>query len=138
MVFTWFFKDSLGRLCQLFTVITSSVMHLSLAFPFSLYHSPLFLIVFLRYSLKLLSPKSLSQFCFRRDPNKVIRGFPGGAMGKNLLTKAGDTKDMGWILESGRAPGVGSGNLLQVLPKKFHEQKSLVGYTICGVTESHS
>ena len=59
-------------------------------------------------------------------------------MGKNLLTKAGDTKDMGWILESGRAPGVGSGNLLQVLPKKFHEQKSLVAYTICGVTESHS
>ena len=32
---------------------------------------------------------------------------------KNLLANAGDARDVHSILQSGRSPGVGSGNLLQ-------------------------
>ena len=32
---------------------------------------------------------------------------------KNPTANAGDTRDMGSIPESGRSPGIGSGNLLQ-------------------------
>ena len=34
-------------------------------------------------------------------------------MVKNLPAKAGDSRDMGSMPESGRYPGVGNGNLLQ-------------------------
>ena len=34
-------------------------------------------------------------------------------MVKNLPAKAGDSRDMGSMPESGRCPGVGNGNLLQ-------------------------
>ena len=40
-------------------------------------------------------------------------GFPGGSVVKNLPTNAGDTRDAGSILGSGRSPGVGNGNPLQ-------------------------
>ena len=40
-------------------------------------------------------------------------GFPGGAMVKNLPANAGDTRDEGLILGSGRSAGVGNGNLSQ-------------------------
>ena len=40
-------------------------------------------------------------------------GFPGGAMVKNLLANAGDSRDASWILGSGRSPGVGNGNPLK-------------------------
>ena len=39
--------------------------------------------------------------------------FPGGAVVKNSPAKAGDTRDAGSILGSGRASGEGNGNLLQ-------------------------
>ena len=41
------------------------------------------------------------------------RGFPGGAVVKNPLANAGDTRDVGLIPGSGRSPGVGNGNPLQ-------------------------
>ena len=41
------------------------------------------------------------------------RGFPGGAVVKNVLANAGDKRDSGWIPGSGRSPGVGNGNPLQ-------------------------
>ena len=37
-------------------------------------------------------------------------GFPGGSVVKHLSANA---EDAGWILGSGRCPGVGNGNLLQ-------------------------
>ena len=40
-------------------------------------------------------------------------GFPGGTVVKNLPANTGDTRDMGSIPNSGRSPGVGSGNLPQ-------------------------
>ena len=40
-------------------------------------------------------------------------GFPGGTVVKNLPASAGDARDMGSILESGRYPGEGNGKPLQ-------------------------
>ena len=40
-------------------------------------------------------------------------GFPGVRVGKNLLASAGDARDMGSVLESGRFPGGGKGKPLQ-------------------------
>ena len=39
-------------------------------------------------------------------------GFPGGTVIKNPPVNAGDTKDLGLILASGRCPEEGNGNLL--------------------------
>ena len=39
--------------------------------------------------------------------------FPGSEVVKNLPVNAGDARDMGSILGSGRSPGVGNGNSLQ-------------------------
>ena len=39
--------------------------------------------------------------------------FPGSAVVKNLPANAGNARDMGSILGSGRSPGVGNGNPLQ-------------------------
>ena len=41
------------------------------------------------------------------------RGFPGGAVVKNLPAKAGDARDVGSIPGLGRSPGGGHGNPLQ-------------------------
>ena len=43
-------------------------------------------------------------------PSSVIITFPGGAMVKSPLANAGDSGDMGLILELGRSPGGGHGN----------------------------
>ena len=40
-------------------------------------------------------------------------GFPGGATAKKLTANAGDSKDIGSILGSGRTPRVVNGNPLQ-------------------------
>ena len=39
--------------------------------------------------------------------------FRGGATVKNLPANAGDARDVGSILGSGRSPGAGNGNSLQ-------------------------
>ena len=41
------------------------------------------------------------------------RGFPGGAVVKNLPANAGDSRDVGLISGLGRSPGVGYGDLFQ-------------------------
>ena len=52
-------------------------------------------------------------------------GFPGGLVVKNLLAKAGGTRDVGSIPGSGRSPGVGKGNS----PQYFClENSNLAGY----------
>ena len=43
----------------------------------------------------------------------LTTGTPGGAMVKNLPTKAGDARDASLIPGSGRSPGEGNGNALQ-------------------------
>ena len=39
--------------------------------------------------------------------------LPSGTVVKNLPTNAGDTRDMGFFLGSGRSLGIGNGNPLQ-------------------------
>ena len=41
-----------------------------------------------------------------------MKGFPGGAVIKNLLASAGDPRDKGSIPGSGRSPVVGNDNPL--------------------------
>ena len=43
----------------------------------------------------------------------VPKGFPGGAVVKNLPASAADTRDIGLIPESGRSPEIRNGNSLQ-------------------------
>ena len=65
-------------------------------------------------------------------------GFPGGTVGKNLPTSAGDARDMGLISGWERSTGEGNGN-----PPKYsclgksHGQRSLVGYSPWGCKESN-
>ena len=42
-----------------------------------------------------------------------LEGFQGGAVVKNPLASAGDTRNIGSIPGSGRSPGEGNGNPLQ-------------------------
>ena len=61
-----------------------------------------------------------------------VWGFPGGMRGKNLPDSAGDTRDEGSIPGSGRARQPAP----VVLPGESHGQRSLVGYSSQGCTES--
>ena len=55
---------------------------------------------------------------------------------KNPPAKAGDTRDVGSTPGSGRCPGDGNGNPLQVfLPGEFHGQRSLPDYSPGGCKE---
>ena len=52
---------------------------------------------------------------------------------KSLPASAGDVRDMGLILESGRSPGGGHGNPLQYsCLENPHGQRSLAGYNPWG------
>ena len=61
-------------------------------------------------------------------------GFPGVPVVKNLLAKAGGTRDVGSIPGSGRSPGVGKGN-----PPQYFclENSNLAGYHPWSHKESH-
>ena len=61
-------------------------------------------------------------------------GFPGGSEVKVSAWNAGD---LGLIPGSGRSPGEGNGNPLQLLlPGESHAGRSLVGYSPWGHKES--
>ena len=66
-------------------------------------------------------------------------GFPGGAVVKNPPANAKGARDTGSIPELGRS-GRGNGNLgaPEFLPVKFHEQRSLVGYSPWATEQSES
>ena len=58
-------------------------------------------------------------------------------MVKNPHADAGVARDVGVIPELGRSPGIGNGNPLQYFClKKFHGQRSLVGYSSRGLKET--
>ena len=62
-------------------------------------------------------------------------GFPGGTVGKNLPTSAGDTRDLGLIPVLGRCP-VGNGNPLQYSCLENPMDKGAWWATVHGVVES--
>ena len=55
--------------------------------------------------------------CLKKKKKKSIfivkKGFPGGAVVKNLPTNVGDARDVGLIPGSERSPGEGNGSPLQ-------------------------
>ena len=58
-------------------------------------------------------------------------------MVKNLPANTGDAGDLSSIPGSGRSPGGGNGNPAPVfVPRKFHGQRSLEGYSPWGRKES--
>ena len=77
----------------------------------------------------LLSVVILNKILMHRQCS--IRDFPGGSIVKNPLANAGD---MGSTPGSGISPG--EGNTPVFLPGKFHGERSLVGYTPCGLMKS--
>ena len=67
----------------------------------------------------------------------ALSGLPGGSVVKKSPASAGDARDMGSTPGSGRSPGEGNGNPLQLfLPGKSHGQRSLVGYSSQDCKES--
>ena len=66
----------------------------------------------------------------------VTMGFPGGSDSKESACNAGDSRDwnlISWLTSS----GVGDCNpLWYILPRKFHGQRSLVGYSLWDRKES--
>ena len=76
------------------------------------------------------------RFPWRRDtlPTRVFLGFPAGSDGKGSACNAGE---LGLIPGLGRFPGGGNGNPLQYsCLENPHGQRSLVGYSPWGLTES--
>ena len=65
--------------------------------------------------------------------------FPGSSDGKESACDAGD---LGSILGLGRSPGEGNGDPLQpipiFLPREFHGQRSLAGYSPWGDRVRHN
>ena len=59
-------------------------------------------------------------------------------MVKNPSANAGDTRDMGFIPESGRSPGVGNGNSLQYSCLENSIDRGAWWDTVHGVTESRT
>ena len=53
--------------------------------------------------------------CCLLGPGQEL-GFSGGSVVKNLPANAGDERDVGLIPGSGRSPGEGNGNALQLSP----------------------
>ena len=68
----------------------------------------------------------------------VRQGFPGGAVVKSLPANAGDARDVGSILESGKSPGVRNGNLLQYSCLENPMGRGTWWATVHGVTESNT
>ena len=71
-------------------------------------------------------PKQLSMCA------SLLWGFPAGSIVKNLPDNAGDTEDLNSTPGSGRSPGGGNGKF----HGKFHEQRSLAGYSPWSCKES--
>ena len=63
------------------------------------------------------------------------KGFPSGAMVKNLTANAGD---VGQIVGLEWSPGGGNGNPLQYSCLNFRGQRSLAGYSPWGCKESNT
>ena len=64
--------------------------------------------------------------------------FPGGTMVKNPPANAGDARDAGSILESGRSPGAENGNLLQYSCLENSMDRGAWWAAVHGVTKSQT
>ena len=72
----------------------------------------------------------------RTELNHSLRGFPGGASGKESTCQSRRRKRLR-SLHWEDSLGVGNGHVLPVfLPGKFHGQSSLMGFSLWGHKES--
>ena len=68
----------------------------------------------------------------RHEEDKTLKGFPDGSAGKESACNAGNT---GWIHESGRSPGEGSGNPFQYSCLENPMDRGACRSTVYGVTK---
>ena len=68
----------------------------------------------------------------------VLRGFPGGAVVKNLPANAGTARDVGLIPGSGTSPREGHGNPLQYSLLENSVDRRIWWSTADGVTKSQT
>ena len=64
-----------------------------------------------------------------------MEGFLGGSVVKNLPANAGDVRDLGSILGSGKSPGEGNGNPLRYLCLGNPMERGTWQATVHGVTK---
>ena len=63
-------------------------------------------------------------------PLFLIWGFPGGIVAKNLAANARDGRDVGSIPGLGRSSRRARQPTPVFLPREFHGQRSLAGYSL--------
>ena len=71
-----------------------------------------------------------------RKKRNHLKDFPGGAVVKNPPAKARNTGDMGSMPGSRRALGRKWETTSVFLPGKFHGQRNLACYSLCGYKKS--
>ena len=71
-------------------------------------------------------------------PQGLAKGFPGGAVVKNLLASAGDARDTGLIPGWGRSPKGGNGNPLQYSCPENAMDRVAWWATVHGVSKSQT
>ena len=71
--------------------------------------------------------------CGVTEAGKLSSGFPGGTVGKNPPANAGDAREPGFYPYVGKIPQSRKWQPTPVLTSgKFHEQRSLAGYSSWG------
>ena len=70
--------------------------------------------------------------------SRLVMGFPGGAVVKNLAISAGDARDVGLIPGLGRSPGEGNGYPLQCSCLENPMGRGAWRATVCVVTKSQT
>ena len=73
-----------------------------------------------------------TQYCIRI----YVKGFPGGDTGKEPACQSRRIRRCEFDPWVGKIPGKGNGQLLVVLPGKFHGQRSVAGHSPWGRKES--
>ena len=73
-----------------------------------------------------------------RLDSRVLRGFPGSAVAKNLPANAGSARDVGSIPGSGTSPREGHGNPLRYSVLENSMDRRIRWSTVNGVAKSQT
>ena len=75
-------------------------------------------------------------FSHSHEARKILHGFPGGTVVKNLPANTRDARYVSLILGSGRSPGVGNGNPLQYFCPEIFINRGAWQAIVQGVAKS--